>query len=138
MPACGRCRHARRGGRAMKPMQQPPVRNAKRIAYAVCSHSGEFAPRYTDLRLRGRGINLEVARFYRTALARQIGRFGRGWTCSLEKRIARQGEDVVYDNGSGHLFRFRREGASYVSPDGLYAVLLEDGKTWLLRQRFGR
>src|SRR4051812_1915344 len=104
--------------------QQAPSRNANLVAASVYSHSGEFAPDYTDLRLPGRELHLEITRNYRSSLADQVGALGRGWSLSIAKKILATGNDLVYHNGAGEIFLFIPSAAGeYASPPGFYGTL---------------
>src|SRR4051812_12011352 len=118
---------------------EPPIRNAGLAAAAVYSHSGEFAPTYTDLRLPGRGIDFAVDRSYRSSLADVIGLFGRGWTSGLDRRFEAVGDDRVHHDATGRTQSFsRNSGRGGSSPPGCYAVLQESRAGLDLRERFGR
>ncbi|MGH9966948.1 MAG: DUF6531 domain-containing protein [Pyrinomonadaceae bacterium] len=120
-------------------MQQSPIRNASFVAAAVYGHSGEFAPQYTDVRIPGRGLDLEIVRSYRSSLAGRSGEMGRGWSLGLCSRIEADGFDVLYHDGCGEVYRFRNRGsAGFSSPDGVYGALTRDKDGFVLRQRFGR
>ena len=120
-------------------VQQAPIRNAQTVGASVYSHSGEFAPDYTDLRMIGRGHDLEFTRFYRSSLADQIGQLGRGWSCGLTEKIERDGDDVLYHNGAGEVHRFRSgKKGEYTSPVGFYGLILQEKGEFVLRRRFGR
>src|SRR4029077_14776706 len=119
-------------------VQQAPIRNAHIIAASVLSHSGEFAPDVTDLRLRGRGVHFTFARFYRSSRAEHIGELGRGWSCGVALRLQRDRDAVTYHNGAGQQYRFSLGKArAYVSPTGFYGALIREKDTCVLRHRFG-
>ena len=118
--------------------QPPPNRNASVIAVSVYSHSGEFAPTLTDLRLPGRGIDLLFNRSYRSSLAGTIGDLGRGWSTSVGRHIESADKGVLYHDGTGAVHAFvpaARGGLT--SPPGLYAALEPDKRGFLLRHRHG-
>jgi YD repeat-containing protein len=120
-------------------LQQRPVRNATTIGVAVCSHSGEFAFTVTDLHLPGRGIDLELSRSYRSSLTERRGVLGRGWTANFAESVERDGDDLVLHDASGADYRFvRAVDGTYVSPPGLYRVLVDEKKSVVVRQRLGR
>src|SRR5439155_23042217 len=120
-------------------VQQVPMRNAQTIAIFVCSHSGEFAPHYTDLRLTGRGLDLDISRFYRSSRADHVGELGRGWSCGITKKIEREGDDLWYHNGAGEAYRFvRGRNGKCASPVGFYGILVQETEDFVIRQRFGR
>ncbi|HMH50790.1 MAG TPA: DUF6531 domain-containing protein [Candidatus Acidoferrum sp.] len=120
------------------PIQQAPIRGAQTIAASVYSHSGEFAPHYTDLRLPGRGLELHLTRFYRSSRADHLGELGRGWSCGLMKKLEREGDDLMYHNGAGEVRRFlRARNGEYSSPAGFYGVLQQEKDHFVIRQRFG-
>lgn len=118
--------------------QPPPSRNASLIAVSVYSHSGEFAPQVTDLRLAGRGVDLVFTRSYRSSLAGTIADLGRGWATNFSRRIESAGEGFHYHDGTGavHAFVPAARGG-FTSPPGLYAVLEPDKRGVLLRHRHG-
>lgn len=119
-------------------MQQPPIRNANLIGVSVYSHSGEFAPGVTDLRLPGRGIDLVFSRSYRSSLAGTIADLGRGWSTNVARRIESAGNELLYHDGNGSTHRFESApGGGFVSPLGLYAVLEPDKRGLVLRHRHG-
>src|ERR1700682_3077900 len=119
-------------------MQQPPIRNASIVAAFVFSHSGEFGAVSLDVRIPGRGPNLDLIRSYRSSLADSIGALGRGWSCNLARRVERDGNDLLYGDGTGSVYRFvHKKGGQYTSPPDLYAVLRESGRQLVLEQRFG-
>jgi YD repeat-containing protein len=119
-------------------MQQAPIRNATTICASVYSHSGEFAPVYTDLQLTGRGLDFQFTRSYRSSFADHIGELGRGWFSSIAKRIERRGDDIIYHNGAGELYKFLGGMQdNYKSPIGFYGFLLKEKKEFLLYQRYG-
>jgi hypothetical protein len=96
---------------------EPPIRNASLMAAAVYSHSGEFAPTYTDLRLPGRGIALVLDRSYRSSLAEAVGLLGRGWTSCLDRRIETVGDDLVHHDPTGRTQVFTRGLARIIHAD---------------------
>jgi uncharacterized protein DUF6531 len=119
-------------------MQQPPVRNVSIVAAFVFSHSGEFGAGSLDVRIPGRGRNLDLIRSYRSSLAESIGALGRGWSCNLAGRVEQDGNDVVYGDGTGSVHRFaHKKQGQYTPPPDLYAVLRESGRELVLEQRFG-
>jgi YD repeat-containing protein len=119
-------------------MQQPPIRNASIVAASVFSHSGEFGAVSLDVRVPGRGHNLDLIRSYRSSLAERIGALGRGWSCNLARRVERDGNNLLYGDGTGSVHRFaHRKGGQYTSPPDLYSVLHESKRELFLEQRFG-
>src|SRR5689334_13907182 len=120
-------------------MQQATARNASVIAAFVYSHSGEFGTVSHDVRLPGRGLDLEFVRNYRSSLAGSIGELGRGWSCNLAKRLDRVGQDIVYRDGTGvaHCFA-RTENGGYAAPPGVYALLHEAEGRMVMQHRFGK
>jgi YD repeat-containing protein len=122
----------------MKHIQQPPIRNASLIAYSVYSHSGEFAPQFTDLRLLGRGLHLGITRSYRSSLGESQGDVGRGWYCSIARRLEGDNSDVIYHDGTGDVFRFTRmSNGEYKAPPGFYGSLSEGRHQYDIQMRYG-
>src|SRR6478609_2247718 len=120
-------------------MQQAPIHNAQIVAASVYSHSGEFAPEDTDLRLPGRGLALEVTRSYRSSLADRIGELGRGWSSSIAMKLVPDGNDVLYHNGAGDVYRFvQRTETTFTAPAGFYGKLQGGTAKFVITQRFGR
>ena len=116
----------------------PPIRNASVLGASVFGHSGEFGPVATDLRLPGRGLDLELVRSYRSSLANRVGELGRGWSLSIAKRVERIGDDLAYHDGAGVTHRFVREDARrYASPPGFYGVIAEEKGAVVIRHRYG-
>ncbi len=119
-------------------MQQPPIRNASFVAASVYSHSGEFGAVARDLRLPGRGIDLALVRSYRSSLAGSVGGLGVGWSCNFARRVVRDGDGLLYHDGTGSVHRFAREAAgAYAPPPGCYAVLHERDDEVVLDDRLG-
>lgn len=119
-------------------MQQAPIRNSTTICASVYSHSGEFAPIYTDLQLTGRGLDFKFIRSYRSSLAGDIGDMGRGWSSSIAKKIERNGDDIIYHNGAGEVYKFAREKkGNYTSPTGFYGILFQEKEQFFIHQRYG-
>lgn len=115
------------------------MRNASTIGASVFSHSGEFAPAYTDLQLKGRGLDLQLIRSYRSSLAGKIGDLGRGWSSSIAKKIEREGDRINYHDGAGEIYTFLRgKDGNYASPTGFYGILLQEKKQFLIHQRYGQ
>jgi hypothetical protein len=115
-------------------MQQPPIRNSA----SVYSHSGEFGAIARELRLPGRGIDLALVRSYRSSLAGSVGEVGGGWSCNLARRVERDGDDLLYHDGTGSVHRFARERpGAYAPPPGCYAVLHERDDEVALDHRLG-
>jgi YD repeat-containing protein len=117
--------------------QQAPSRNARIVGVHVYSHSGELSFQVADLELKACGISFRLLRTYGSARAGASGPMGRGWTFGPARRIARQGNDVVYDDGAGRTHRFRAAAAGFASPDGLYAVLAAEDGRYVLHQPWG-
>jgi YD repeat-containing protein len=116
----------------------PPLRNRSILGVFVHAHSGEFAPMATDLRLRGRGLDLELVRSYRSSLADRAGELGRGWSLNLAKRVERAKDDLVYHDGAGLAHRFvREEEDRYAPPPGFYGTIAEQKRSVVIRHRFG-
>lgn len=119
-------------------MQQAPIRNVTTICAAIYSHSGEFTPVYTDLQLTGRGLDFKFIRSYRSSLAGHIGDLGRGWVNSVAKKIERKGDDIIYHDGAGEVYKFAGEkNGNYTSPTGFYGILSQEKNKFLLHQRYG-
>jgi hypothetical protein len=120
-------------------LQQAPIRNESVIGAQVLSHSGEFSPQVVDFALPGRGFSFQFVRKYRSSLSQQLSPLGRGWTFTYAKYIESEGDDILYHDGFGRTHRFPRMlgKSEYISPDGFYAVLIDEDEKFLLRQRFG-
>jgi YD repeat-containing protein len=117
---------------------QPPVRSRSVLAAHVLGHSGEFCPAVTDLRVPGRGLDLELVRSYRSSLVGRVAELGRGWSFSLARRIELVGDDLAYHDGAGLAHRFVREEAEgYASPAGFYGVIEKEKRGLVIRHRFG-
>ncbi|MEU9961256.1 DUF6531 domain-containing protein [Streptomyces sp. NPDC050982] len=123
----------------MAAVPEPPIRNVSLTAAAVYSHSGEFAPTYTDLRLPGRGIDFTVDRSYRSSLAGVIGLFGCGWTSGLDRRIQAADDAFLHHDATGRtqVFTLAPE-LGWTSPPGCYAELRVGRGGPELRERHGR
>lgn len=120
-------------------MKQAPIRNANMIGASVYSHSGEFAPVFTDLQLTGRGFDFKFIRAYRSSLAGCIGDMGRGWTSSIAKKIERQDNDIIYHDGAGQVYKFvSGKNGNFTSPTGFYGVLLQEEKAFVIHERHGK
>jgi YD repeat-containing protein len=119
--------------------QPAPLRNGSVEGYFVYTHSGEFAPHFTDLTIPGRGLSFQLMRAYRSAQPEQEFDFGRGWTCTYGKQVERNGDCVLYHDGDGRVHRFTYDATrqAYDSPPGIYALLESKCGKILLRQRYG-
>jgi YD repeat-containing protein len=118
---------------------QAPIRNASIIGVNVYSHSGEYSSTVQDFVLPGRGLSLGFSRTYRSARAADDESLGRGWYFDYDKRLLRQGKNVVYHDGAGrqHLFRGSIEDGIFESPVGFYSRLSKTRAGWHLAQRGG-
>jgi YD repeat-containing protein len=121
----------------LKLIVQPPIRNASLLGASVYGHGGEFGPTVTDLRLPGRGLDVEIIRSYRSSLSDRPGELGRGWSLNISKRVERSEGDPVYHDGSGLSHRFVSEKNGYASPIGFYGVIAERDEGIAIRHRFG-
>ncbi|MES0096634.1 DUF6531 domain-containing protein [Mesorhizobium sp. M0019] len=119
---------------------QSPMRNASVVGANVFSHSGEFSPAVVDFTLPGRGVSFLLARKYRSANSHAIGMFGRGWTFTHAKSLARVENDLLYHDGLGrsHFFEGPASKDTYKTPNGMYATLEAEKYTFCLKQRGGR
>ena len=119
-------------------MQQPPVRHASRVGSFVYSHSGEFAPWFTDLHLPGRGLDLQLTRTFRSSSADIVGALGRGWSTNLAQWLEPDGDDVLVHDGSGRVLTFSRaRDGELLPPPGYYATLMASGDQCVIQYRFG-
>lgn len=99
--------------------------------------TGEFSVAAEDLRLGGRGLDWSFQRTYRSQVAYD-GPLGAGWDFSDNARVAREGTDIVYFDGTGRREVFRARGRSnhFEAPPGLYGKLVVNGDgTFTLRYR---
>jgi YD repeat-containing protein len=117
--------------------QQAPVRSKSVVGAQVYSHSGEFSPQVFDLELPSRGVGFQFLRKYSSARYHDVGLLGRGWTFAYNKRIERDGDCILYHDGFWRSYRFASAGSGFLSPDGFYALLEEDGNCFSLKQRTG-
>jgi YD repeat-containing protein len=120
--------------------QDLPVRNASIVGYHVYSHSGEFAPRVTDVALKGRGLSIFIMRQYRGARATEAGEFGRGWFFNYSRAFHVNEQGLSYRDGCGRTHLFEAISGSpgeFRSPRDFYAVLRRVGRTLEMRQRLG-
>ncbi|MFL6603175.1 MAG: DUF6531 domain-containing protein [Steroidobacteraceae bacterium] len=117
---------------------QPPIRSMSVLGVDVYGHTGEFSPSAVDLIVKGRGLNLRIARKYRAAHYDRVGPFGRGWQFNYGDRISHDGNNANYEDALGRSIRFvRRSRAAFESPAGTYAVLQQETRQFILRQRYG-
>ncbi|MBI4161317.1 MAG: RHS repeat protein, partial [Acidobacteria bacterium] len=78
-----------------------------------------------------------IRRQYRSAI-RYSGPLGNGWDFTANSRLAPAGPDVDWLDGTGRRFRFTRTaGGGFLSPPGIYSVLVEEAGGFLLRDPDG-
>jgi YD repeat-containing protein len=118
---------------------QYPVRNESVVGAQVYSHSGEYSPLVRDFGLPARGVSFQFVRKYRSANCKVIGLMGRGWTFTYTKAMEKVGDDILYHDGLGRIYRFKPIPSkdAYLSPDGLYMRLEAAGDGFSLKQRYG-
>lgn len=100
---------------------------------------GSFALTASDCSIPGRGLSIHFLRFYRTALVGNVRLLGRGWTLAYEKRLVREGDDILFHDGSGRIHRFTpgANSGEYFALCGLPSILEESRQRIVLRQRHG-
>ncbi|HEX9982630.1 MAG TPA: Ig-like domain-containing protein [Thermoanaerobaculia bacterium] len=110
-------------------------------------HSGEVESDEVDLEIEGRGVDVQVARTYRS---RTIGGtlLGLGWDSTLFRRLrALPSGDLEYRDGDGEVWLFQKSGstdaadaaearagarARYVSPKGLALKVVRTDRGWTM------
>jgi YD repeat-containing protein len=110
--------------------------NSRREDTGVELHTGEFVLESTDLRLGGRGtrdpedpgtLPLEFIRSYSSQVTFD-GPLGPGWDFAYDARLRPSGSNVLFYDGHGRRELFTRLSATrFLSPRGLYAVLIQNG-----------
>jgi YD repeat-containing protein len=117
---------------------QPSIRNANKVAKDVYSHSGEFSPRETDLKIPCRGISFTLTRSYHSELSSYELDFGKGWTFNYAKRLKLNNDDSLsYFDGYGREIIFELKQGEYISPNGIYAHIEKRRDSIVLRKREG-
>lgn len=117
---------------------QPSIRNANKVAKDVYSHSGEFSPRETDLKIPCRGISFALTRSYHSELSSDELDFGKGWIFNYAKRLKLNDDDSIsYFDGYGREIIFELKQGEYISPNGIYAHLEKRQDSVVLRKRGG-
>jgi RHS repeat-associated protein len=122
---------------------QEPAQNASLSAAGppgVFLHSGELTLSAVDLSLPGIGLDLVVARHYRSGTIGQ-GPLGPGWELGFRQRLREMPNgEIEYRDGSGRceVFRKRTEGRpDYGSPNGVFANLARLSNGWQLQLTHG-
>lgn len=102
----------------------------------VSSLFGDFTHQALDLGLSGRGLSIEFARTYHSALVAD-GPLGPGWTHSYALKWTQPDTDTIQiQMPDGRFDRYTRQGNQYVPPPGVYHTLVAhlDGTVTLERK----
>ncbi|MEO8275836.1 MAG: RHS repeat-associated core domain-containing protein [Thermoanaerobaculia bacterium] len=136
----------RRGGHAsaravrweMTPaLRQEPARNASGgtgdVVPGTILHSGEFTTAAVDLAVRGRGLDVALARTYRNQTI-GAGPLGPGWELGYRLRLRPlPNRDIELYDGRGRRELFARQSdGTLKAPAGLFSELFESANGYLL------
>lgn len=112
-----------------EPFRNPSqmVWDGKREAVGAYLHTGEIFLEDTDVSIRGRELDWQLTRSYRSQIAYD-GPLGHNWDFNWNMRLGALGSDVLYFDGTGRREVFGRTlGPVFDSPVGRYDVLVENG-----------
>lgn len=118
-------------------MNTLPIRNVSTIAAYVYSHSGEFSLKAIDFTIPGRGLSFSLTRNYRSEMHNLDGPFGFGWMSSYAQCLKQKKNVLIYRDGVGRTHDFKTTKSGFKTPDGLYAIIENDGKQLILVERYG-
>ncbi|WP_430534930.1 DNRLRE domain-containing protein [Listeria rocourtiae] len=102
------------------------------IGGEVNATNGNFLFSETDFELEGRGPSINISRTFNSQ-NEQVGMFGKGWTSSLETRVAEQANgDVMLFESDNKTQLFTKKGTGYEAPAGVYSELTKTATGYLM------
>ncbi|MBC6315664.1 DNRLRE domain-containing protein [Listeria grandensis] len=102
------------------------------IGGEVNATNGNFLFSETDFELEGRGPSINISRTFNSQND-QVGLFGKGWTSTLETRVAEQANgDVLLYESDNKTQLFMKTGTTYEAPAGVYSTLTKTATGFLL------
>lgn len=119
------------------PNGNPAPVNGTTCSDPVTVSNGNMFQQQTDLAISSRGPAFLVARTYNSLAAANNGPFGYGWTHSYATYLKDNGSTVTMVNGSGGVYTFTLQGASYASPAGLDLKLSKDAQGYTIATKHG-
>ncbi|MBI4224193.1 MAG: RHS repeat protein, partial [Deltaproteobacteria bacterium] len=103
----------------------------------VILYSGEYALEAADLKLRGRGLDYELKRYYRNQWER-MGPLGYNWTHNYDEKLILNpsNKDVVHQSAEGlrYWYRFNEKRQGFNSPRGFFTELGKTEGGYVLKQ----
>lgn len=99
--------------------------------------SGSFTVQHQDLKVAGKGLSFDFTRTYNSKSAEQtFGALGYGWTHSYEiqARTNLSGVSITFGDGHAETF-FRAKVTNFVAEPGVYKILREVPKGWILEDK---
>lgn len=102
------------------------------IGGEVNATNGNFLFSETDFELEGRGPSINISRTFNSQND-QVGLFGKGWTSTLETRVAEQSNgDVMLFESDNKTQLFMKTGTTYEAPAGVYSELTKTATGFLM------
>lgn len=102
------------------------------IGGEVNATNGNFLFSETDFELEGRGPSINISRTFNSQND-QVGLFGKGWTSTLETRVAEQPNgDVILFESDNKTQLFTKNDTKYEAPAGVYSELSKTANGFLL------
>ncbi|EUJ41324.1 DNRLRE domain-containing protein, partial [Listeria rocourtiae] len=102
------------------------------IGGEVNATNGNFLFSETDFELEGRGPSIHISRTFNSQND-QVGLFGKGWTSTLETRVAEQANgDVMLFESDNKTQLFTKTGTTYEAPAGVYSELTKTATGFLM------
>ncbi|WP_373862740.1 DNRLRE domain-containing protein [Listeria newyorkensis] len=102
------------------------------IGGEVNATNGNFLFSETDFELEGRGPSINISRTFNSQND-QVGLFGKGWTSTLETRVAEQANgDVMLFESDNKTQLFTKKGTGYEAPAGVYSELTKTATGYLM------
>ena len=98
----------------------------------VSTAFGSFYTQHQDLRVTGRQLNVDFTRAY-NSLDERVGSFGLGWHYTYDMSAIDRGDgSIIVTFGDGLAGLYMPDGGGYITPDGFFAELTNDGSQRVL------
>lgn len=106
--------------------------------FEVNSYTGNLFYRRTDLFIPGRGFPIDISFSYNSNRSGRNWGTGKGWTFTYNMAYVPDNEGIYIERSDGRKDLFKKNGAVYISPTGVFDLLIEyePGKFYL-REKSG-
>lgn len=93
--------------------------------FEVNSYTGNLYQSRTDLKIPGQGLNIDITFSYNVSRRSRDWGMGKGWTFTYNMAYSTDTAGVWVERPDGRRDLYRKSGATYVAPTGVYDALIE-------------